>query len=107
MEGKFYLGDEDRGTLEEFHRACLDKKTADKIKVYRNEGIDGLVRNNYQGSSYKLTDEQIKELKQELDVKTYRIAEEVCEYVWKRFKASYTVKGMVHWSRDGRPWSLR
>jgi hypothetical protein len=33
MEGEFYVTDKDRIILEEFHRACLDKKTADKIKA--------------------------------------------------------------------------
>jgi transposase len=125
MEGDFYLNDKDRVILEEFHRACLDKKTADKIKailliaqgfsyleiekillldertlnryknLYKNEGIDGLVANNYQGSRYKLSNEQVERLKQELDSKIYRTAEEVCEYVWKTCKVRYTVKGMV------------
>jgi hypothetical protein len=34
MEKEFYLDDEYRGTLEEFHRACLDKKTADGTGIY-------------------------------------------------------------------------
>jgi transposase len=109
MEGEFYLSNKERGTLEEFHRACVDKKTADKIKaivlmaqgftyteiekilvldertvnwyrgLYKEEGIEGLVANTYQGSSYKLRDEQIMELKQELDTKIYRRVEEVRE----------------------------
>jgi transposase len=125
MERTFYVTDKDRIILEEFHRACLDKRTADKIKaillmaqgftyeeiekillldertlnrykkVYRNEGIDGLVANNYQGKSSKLSDEQINELRAELDANLYQTAEEVCEYVLKRFKVRYTVKGMV------------
>jgi transposase len=125
MDGDFYLNEKDQVILEEFHRACLDKKTADKIKailliaqgfsyceiekillldertlnryknLYKKEGIDGLVANNYQGSSYRLSDGQIENLKQELDSKIYRRAEEVCEYVWKTFKVRYTVKGMV------------
>jgi transposase len=125
MEGEFYVTDKDRIILEEFHRACMDKKTADKIKaillmaqgftyaeiekillldertlnrykkLYRNEGIDGLTANNYQGGGGKLGDEQIRELKEELDTKLYRTAEEICEYVWKRFKVRYTASGMV------------
>jgi transposase len=125
MERDFYLNDEDRAVLEEFHRACLDKKTADKIKAillmaqgftysdiekillldgrtlnryknrYKREGIDGLVAHNYQGSGYKLNDKQIDELKRELDSKIYRTAEEVCEYIWKTFGVRYTVHGMV------------
>jgi transposase len=87
METKFYLDKKDKEILEEFHRASKDKKTADKIKAillmsqgftyaqiekillldertlnrykntYLTQGIDGLTKNNYQGSSYKLTDE--------------------------------------------------
>ena len=33
MEGEFYLDTKSRTVLEEFHRACLDKKTADRIKA--------------------------------------------------------------------------
>jgi hypothetical protein len=81
---RFHLEKEDRLVLEEFHRACLDKKTADRIKaillmddgftvteierillldertlyrykkIYINRGIDGLVEGNYQGGFYKL-----------------------------------------------------
>jgi hypothetical protein len=32
MEGDIYLSDKDRVILKEFNRACLDKKTANKIK---------------------------------------------------------------------------
>jgi transposase len=63
--------------------------------LYQNEGIDGLVANNYQGKSCKLSDEQIKELKAELDSKVYRTAEAVCEYARKTFKVRYAVQGMV------------
>jgi transposase len=125
MEGALYITDKDRIILEEFHRACVDKKTADKIKavllmaqgftyaeiekillldertlnrykkLYKNKGVDGLTANNYQGSSGKLSDEQIRELKEELGTKLYRTAEEICEYVLKRFKVKYTAPGMV------------
>jgi hypothetical protein len=33
MERDFYLNDKDRVILEKFQRACLDKRTADKIKA--------------------------------------------------------------------------
>ena len=126
MEGDFYLSTESRAVLEEFHRACLDKKTADKIKailliadgfsypqirkillldertlsrykkMYNENGIDGLVENNYQGRQCKLNEEQIKKLKQELDSQLYETAESVCEYVFKTFGIRYTAQGMVH-----------
>jgi transposase len=125
MENAFYLSDRDKTVLEEYHRACLDKKTADRIKailliaqgftypeiekillldertlnrykhIYKEQGIDGLVANNYQGGSYKLSEGQIGQLKKELNSTIYPTAEAICEYVWKTFKIRYTAKGMV------------
>jgi transposase len=125
MEGEFYLDTKSRTVLEEFHRACLDKKTADRIKailliadgftytqiekillldertlnrykrIYREQGIDGLTANNYQGRQYKLSEEQIRQLKRELDSRLYSTAEEVCEYVRKTFGIRYSTQGMV------------
>jgi transposase len=125
MDNGFSINKTDRRILEEFHRACLDKKTADKIKaillidqgftyeqierillldertlnrykrIYTEEGIDGLTANNYQGRNYKLTEEQIKILKEELNTLLYSTAEEVAEYVRKQFNVKYSVKGMV------------
>jgi transposase len=125
MEGELNLSNKSRTVLEEFHRACLDKKTADRIKailliadgftyqqiqkilmldertlnrykkIYNELGIDGLIANNYQGRQCKLSEEQIKQLKQELDSQLYATAESVCEYVFKRFSIHYTPQGMV------------
>ena len=125
MEGELYLNKESRMVLEEFHRASLDKRTADRIKavlliadgftypqiekillldqrtlnrykkIYIQQGIDGLVANNYQGRQCKLSEEQIKKLKEELDSRLYASAEAVCEYVLRAFKISYTAKGMA------------
>jgi transposase len=125
MEGEYYLSGKNRTILEEFHRACLDKKTADRIKavllladgftyhqiekillldertlmrykkIYNEKGIDGLVSNNYQGRPFKPSAEQIKQLKQELDSNLYETSESICEYVWKTFGVRYTPQGMV------------
>jgi len=119
------LSNESRIILQEFHRACLDKKTADRIKaillmadgftyqeiekillidertlsrykkLYLKKGIDGLVANNYQGRQYKLSQEQINLLKKELDCHIYETAESICEYVYKTFGIRYTAQGMV------------
>jgi transposase len=121
----FHLDKKDRQVLEEFHRVCLDKKTADRIKaillmddgftvteierillldertlyrykkIYINRGIDGLVEGNYQGGFYKLTDEQLTELKGILNSRLFSTAAEVCHYVWKTFRVRYTPAGMV------------
>jgi transposase len=125
MDQEFSLDDESRIILEEFHRACLDKKTADKIKavlllakgftyseieeillanertlnryknIYKERGIDGIVENNYQGRQYKLGEEQIEELKKELNSRVYPTAESIAAYIWKTFRVKYTAKGMV------------
>ena len=125
MEGEFYLPSESRKILEEFHRACLDKKTADRIKaillmadgftyqqiekillldertlirykkIYHEKCVDGLVANNYQGRPFKLNEEQIIQLKKELDLRLYATAESICDYVHKTFGVKYTSQGMV------------
>ena len=125
MEGENILSAESRTVLEEFHRACLDKKTADRIKaillmadgftyqqiekillldertlsrykkLYLEKGIDGLTANNYQGRLFKLNEEQINRLKEELDSVLYATAESICEYVCKTFSVRYTAQGMV------------
>jgi transposase len=125
MEGEFIIDTKARKVLEEFHRACLDKKTADRIKaillladgftyqqierilllnertlirykkIYKEQGIDGLVENNYQGRHCKLNEDQINTLKQELREKLYSTSESICKYVLKTFKVKYSAKGMV------------
>jgi transposase len=125
MKEELCLSEKDLIILKEYHRACLDKRTADKIKaillisqgftyaeiekillldertlnrykvIYEEQGIDGLVANNYQGGSYKLGGEQIELLKEELNSKIYPTAEAVCDYVEKTFGIKYTPNGMV------------
>ena len=125
MEGDFYIEKKSRLVLEEYHRACLDKKTADRIKaillisdgfsyaqiekillldertlnrykkIYQERGIDGLVANNYQGRQCKLSEEQIEQLKDELRSRLYQTAGSVCEYVEKTYGERYSTKGMV------------
>jgi transposase len=125
MEGELYMDAKSRIILEEFHRACIDKKTADRIKailliadgftykqiekillldertlnryktIYKTQGIDGLVANNYQGRQNKISDDEIEILKNELRTVIYPTAESICEYVKKTFGTEYGVKGMV------------
>jgi transposase len=125
MEGEFKIDIRARKILEEFHHACLDKKTADRIKaillladgftyqqierilllnertlnrykkIYNERGIDGLVENNYQGRYCKLNEEQIDILKQELRETLYSTSESICKFVLKTFNIKYSVKGMT------------
>jgi hypothetical protein len=93
MKEELRLTEKDILILKEYHRACQDKKTADKIKtillisqgftypeiekillpgertfnrcktLYREQGIEGPAADNYQGGGYKLSGEQINLLK--------------------------------------------
>jgi transposase len=121
----FQLSDEQRNVLTEYHRACQDKKTAYRInviilldkgfsysqiqeillidertinrykKLFKDQGIDGLVKDNYQGGVFKLTTDQLSLLKEELDSKPYSTASEICDFVYKSYKIKYTPQGMV------------
>ena len=74
----------------------LNERTLNRYKkIYKEQGIDGLVENNYQGRQSKLSEEQIETLKQELRKNLYSTAESICKYVMKTFKVRYSVKGMV------------
>jgi transposase len=125
MNKQFYLNDNDKMILRRFHHTCSNKKTADKIKailliadgfsyeqiekvllidertirryknIYSKYGIDGLTANNYKRTICKLTEEQITQLKKELDSKLYRTANEIREYILLTFNVNYTVKGLV------------
>ena len=119
------LKDNERKILEEMHRACRDKKTADKIKTilllsegwtyeeiekvllldkrttmrykktFLRGGIDALTCNNHQGRFSKLSEEQLQQLKETLNTHLFATAQEVCAYVEKTFNIRYTPEGMV------------
>ena len=119
------LKDNEQKILEEMHKACTDKRTADKIKtilllsqgwslseiekallldertimrykkIFLKDGIDTLIHNNYQGKFYKLSEEQLQQLKEILDTHLFSSASEVCFYVKKTFNICYTPEGMV------------
>lgn len=124
-EQDFRLTDTDRKSLTILHKGCTDKKTADRIKAillvdkgytyrqieeillidertlgrykkaFQEKGVSGLMSDNYKGGFFKISDEQITLLKQELDTKPYSTAQEICSFVRKQFKVSYTPQGMV------------
>lgn len=120
-----FLKDKDIDVLTKSHKNCCDKKTADRIKavllinkgysylqieeillldertlsrlkkLYLEKGLIGLVSNNYLGGFFKLSDDQIKNLKDEIDSNLYSTAKEICNYVEKTFNVKYTPQGMV------------
>jgi transposase len=121
----FNFTEEEKFILLEAHRACIGKREADRIKaiillskgwtlrqveeallldertilrykrIYKETGIDGLISNSHQGGFFKLSTEQLEELKGVLDTYLFGSAAEVCEYVKNEFKISYTPEGMV------------
>jgi len=121
----FTISSKDRKILIELHRAQDNKKEADKIKVillladgytflqiekillidirtlkrYKKifgiKGIEGLISNNHRGGFFKLSDDEIIDLKKVLDTHLFSSAAQVCEYVRKHFKEYYTPDGMV------------
>jgi transposase len=121
----FNFTEQERFILLEAHRACIGKREADRIKaiillakgwalqqveeallldertilrykkIYKEEGIDALISNSYQGGFFKLSAEQLAKLKVVLDTHLFGSAAEVCEYVKNEFKITYTPEGMV------------
>lgn len=125
MSNGLFLKDNDRKILLEMHLSSMEKTTADKIKAvilldkgwtykqvseallldertiyryrskYDENGIDGLIENNYQGGIFKLTKEEQKELTEELNSRLYSNAKEICRFVKKTFNKEYTPNGIV------------
>jgi len=62
---------------------------------YASEGIDGLMKDNYTGGTSKLTERQQTKLIEHLESNMYLTAKEICAFVKKTFKVSYTPKGMT------------
>ena len=112
--------------LRRAHRACRDKRAADRIKAvyslgigfptedvveilmldeetlrhyvkcYQAGGIEALIKNNYKGSSAKLTAEELKALDAHLENKTYLRVEAIIAYVKAKYGVIYSVSGMTN-----------
>lgn len=124
MESGF-LTDAQRREYKTKHRKCKEKRHADCIKsilaldkgysfemiaellmiddtsvrrwyeVYREEGLESLLKNDYQGSQPLLSKEGQQELISHLEETVYLSAKEICYYVKKQFRVTYTSKGMT------------
>jgi len=110
--------------LRQAHRACKEKRVADRIKAiyslgigfsgedvaeilmlddetirnyvkrYQKGGIDELVADYYKGSCAKLSSEQLSELDKHLEQKTYLTVDAIIAYVKETYGVSYSVTGM-------------
>ncbi len=111
--------------LRRAHRACKDKRKADRIKAvyslalghsiqemisilmideetlrnyvkrYQAGGVKKLINENYKGSSAKLTVEELKELDLHLEQKTYLTVEAIIAHVKQTYNTNYSVSGMT------------
>lgn len=74
----------------------IDERTIARYKVaYDKKGIEGLLTVNFVGRAFRLTEEQIRVLKEELENKIYNTAAEVCYFVKCKFGISYKTESMV------------
>lgn len=120
-----FLNPQQVTTLKLEHRKCKVKRYADRMKsilllntgysyeqvseillmdddtirrylnIYEQEGVQGLMRDLYVGSSPLLYENEIIQLTSHLELHTYLSAKEVCRYVSKRFRVDYSVTGMT------------
>jgi len=125
QEDEFQLTEKERKSLTILHKGCPDKRTADRIKAillvdkkytyqqieeillidertlgrykkaYLENGISGLMTDNYHGGYFKLSEEQRTLLTKELDSSPYATAADICDYVLKTFNVRYSQQGMV------------
>ena len=112
-------------SLRALHRSCRDRRLADRIKaivllgtgwtlsdtgealmldedtvrqyvqLYRRGGTDLLLSLHYQGSSPKLSSEQIDALDRHLSQTTYLRVQDIVAYVQSTFGVVYTIQGMT------------
>lgn len=120
-----FLTDRQRITYRHLHKRCKEKRYADRIKSilaldkgysyeqiaellmiddtsirrwyeqYLSGGIEALSQDDYQGSEPKLSIKQQEALAKHLQEQVYLSAKEICAYVEKRYKVTYTIAGIT------------
>jgi transposase len=74
----------------------LDESTIWRwYNLFNNEGIRGLLKDNYQGGTTKLTKDQIAKLDKHLSNKVYLTSKEIGAYILKKYGTKYTIKGVT------------
>ena len=111
--------------LSDAHRACTDKRLADRIKAtyllgrgwssrqvaeallidkttalhhakrYRQGGVDKLLSWDYEGSDSYLDEAQPAELAQDLDSQVFSTAAEVARHIQERWDVNYSERGVI------------
>ena len=64
-------------------------------KRYVEGGIEELLDDHYQGGTHKISNDELIELQLHLTTMTYQNTHEICEYVKKKYRVSYTLSGMI------------
>ena len=83
-------------TAEVAEALLIDEATVRRhLKLYQDQGIDGLAELHYMGGHGKLTDPQEGELRAHLDDQAYSCAGQIVQWVQEQFGVSYTPEGMV------------
>lgn len=73
----------------------LDESTIRRwFKMYKEEGLERLLNDNWQGAQRRLTELQERELLLHLRENLYTSSSAICEYVRKQFGVIYTTRGM-------------
>jgi len=123
---KNFLTPEQVNELRQAHRRARDKREADRIKsiallnegytyeeiakilflddetirryvrIYQEQGLNDLLKDNYQGGMSKLTEKQEEELNSHLEHKVYQNADDIVKYIEQQYGIMYTTKGLVH-----------
>jgi len=114
-----------RRALVQIHKAQKSKKIADRIKaiimladglspieieryllmserhvrrcrdIFLEKGAGALLHTHFQGSDANLDEDQLRELEKHLKDTLYQSANEIRNFVYKRFRVRYTSKGIV------------
>jgi transposase len=74
----------------------IDERTIARYKLaYDKNGIEELLAVNFVGRTFRLTEEQILVLQEELENRIYNTAAEVCKFVNSKFGITYKTESMV------------
>ena len=74
----------------------IDEDTLGRyIKKYQEGGTDNLLTDNYVPYAGKLSDIELRELREHLEENTYRKVEEIIIYVAAEYEVSYSISGMT------------
>lgn len=65
------------------------------VNQYRSGGFSELLKNNYKGSTPKLSDDQIQELCAELDARIFPTTQAIAFYIKFKFGIEYTISGLT------------